>query len=119
MLQGGRHDMRLRVRTAVRLLIGGSWVLAASDVLAAEAISERNWLNHPDIVEVRSIYQEIKAAKDAGKLKKVEREFNYCKPYEDTVRTLYTGQNGTPRIYQYQGGSDDSAVQRELYYDEN
>jgi hypothetical protein len=103
--------------TLNRLVIASAWVLSANAVLAAEAIDEKNWLNHPDIVEVRSLYQGIKETKDAGKLKKAERKFRYCEPYEDTVRTLYTDPNGTARIYHYGGGSDDSAVQRNLYYD--
>ena len=101
------------------LLIAGFWLLASSGAYAAEAINEKNWVNHPEVVEVRSLYQTIKESKDAGNLKKKERKFNYCEPYEDTVRTLYTDRNGKPRIYYYRGGSDDSAVQRELYYDEN
>jgi len=101
------------------LLTIGFWLLASSGVYAAEAINEKNWVNHPEIVEVRSLYQTVKESKDAGSLKKKERKFSYCEPYEDTVRTLYTDRNGKPRIYYYRGGSDDSAVQRELYYDEN
>lgn len=86
---------------------------------AAQGLTEKNWVNHPDVVEVRSVYQKAKEDKNGGKLKKKERKFNYCEPFEDTVRTLYTARDGTPRIYYYQGGSDDSSVQRELYYDES
>jgi hypothetical protein len=68
---------------------------------------------------VRSLYQKVKETKDAGTLKKNERKFDYCEPYEDTVRILYIDQNGRPHLYYYESGSDDSAVQRELYYDEN
>jgi hypothetical protein len=93
-------------------------MLAASAAPSAEPITEKNWSKHPEIVEIRALYQKIREAKDAGKLKKAERKFDYCKPYEDTLRVLYTGQNGGPRIYRFEGGSDDSAVQRELYYDE-
>jgi len=100
------------------LLAAGLGILAGGGALADETITEKNWLKHPDIVEVRALYQRIKKARDTGKLKKAERKFSYCEPYEDTVRTLYTGRSGAPRIYSYQGGSDDSAVQRELYYDE-
>jgi hypothetical protein len=100
------------------MLMGSTWMLAAGATLAAPPITEKNWVNHPDIVEVRSLYQRTKEAKETGKLKKAERKFRYCEPYQDTVRILYTARNGTPRIYHYQGGSDDSAVQRELYYDE-
>jgi hypothetical protein len=94
------------------------WLIAGNAVYAAEPITEKNWLHHPDIFEVRSLYQKLKEMKEAGKLKKKQRKFGYCEPYQDTVRTLYTEQNGTPRIYYYQGGSEDSAVQTDLYYDE-
>ena len=109
------------MRVAIKKLLPtiGLWLLFGYGVLAGEVITEKNWVSHPEIVEVRSLYQAIKASKDAGTLKKRERKFNYCEPYEDTDRTLYTDQNGKPRIYYYLSGSNDSVVQRELYYDES
>lgn len=109
----------MRVAKKKLFLTVGLWFLAANVVYAGEPINEMNWIKHPEIVEVRSLYQAIKESKDTGNLKRKERKFNYCKPYEDTDRTLYTDQNGKPRIYYYSGGSDDSVVQRELYYDES
>ena len=100
-------------------IIVSLWLLFINGVQADEIINEKNWVNHPEIVEVRSLYQTIKKLKKDGNLIKQERKFKYCKPYEDTVRDLYTDESGKPRIYNYQGGSDDSAVKRELYYDEN
>jgi hypothetical protein len=100
-------------------LIVGFWFLLGNVVYGGEPITAKNWVNHPDIVEVRSIYQKVLEAKEAGSLKKKERKFKYCKPYEDIARILYMDRNGKPRLYYYEGGSDDSAVQRELYYDEN
>lgn len=95
------------------------WPLAVVPVFAGQAITKQNWLTHPDIVEVRSLYQTLKAAKDAGKLKKKERKYEYCEPYQDTVRVLYASSEGKPRIYYYTGGSDDSAVEGEVYYDDD
>jgi hypothetical protein len=94
-------------------------LLISSLLFAQEPITEKNWLTHPDIVEVRSLYETIKEAKEAGKLGKRARTFEYCEPYQDTERTLYSEQDGTPRIYHYRGGSDDSAVEIEIYYDEH
>jgi hypothetical protein len=94
-------------------------LIAYGSVFATGAVNEKNWANHPEIVEVRLLYQTIAESKRAGHLKKKERRFDYCEPYEDTVRTLHTDRKGRPRIYYYRGGSDDSAVQRELYYDES
>jgi len=92
--------------------------LASAALYTLDTITERNWKNHPEIVEVRSLCQAINELKNAGKLKKMVRKFNFCMRYEDTIRTLYTDGEGKPRIYYYNGGSDDSALQRELYYDE-
>lgn len=96
----------------------GLWLLTTG-AFAAQVITEKDWINHPDIVEVRSLFQKVIEDKNAGELKKKERVFKYCEPYEDTARTLYTARDGTPRIYYHQSGSDDSSVQRELYYDES
>jgi hypothetical protein len=102
-----------------RSLLTVGLCLLTSAGFGAQVLTEKNWINHPDIVEVRSLYQKVKQDKNAGKLKKKERKFRYCEPYEDTVRTLYTARDGTPRIYDYGGGSDDSSVQHELYYDQS
>jgi hypothetical protein len=105
------------MKKSLSLLTVGLWLLSSGG--AAQVPTEKNWKNHPDIVEVRSLYQKVKEAKNAGKLKKKERKFKYCEPYEDTVRTLYSARDGTPRIYYYESGSDDSSVRHELYYDES
>jgi len=102
-----------------KLLVPSLCLFINSGAYAAGTINEKNWVNHPEVVEVRSLYQTIKEAKDTGKLKKKERKFDYCEPYQDTDRILYMDGKGKPRIYYYSGGSDDSAVHRELYYDEN
>jgi len=99
----------------------GLWLFVSCAVLANEAITEKNWVNHPEIVDVRTLYQKIKESKDAGRLKRNERKFDTtsCEPYEDDVRVLFTDQKGKPRIYYYEGGSEDSMVRRELFYDDN
>lgn len=104
-----------------KTLLGiGLGLLVVGATFAAESITEKNWANHPEIVEVRLLYQKIIDAKTAGSLKKQERKFDTTDmPYEDDVRILYTDKNGKIRIYSYEGGSDDSVVRRELYYDEN
>lgn len=101
------------------LLSTGICLFAVNATHASEPITEKNWVSHPEIAEVRTIYQNLKKAKDTGALRKKERKFDYCEPYADTDRALYLDRNGKSRIYYYAGGSDDSAVQRELYYDED
>lgn len=59
----------------------GLWLLTGNGAFAGEAITEKNWVNHPEIVEVRSLYQAIKESKDAGNLTRKERKFHYCAPY--------------------------------------
>lgn len=79
-------------------------ILLSAIIFSAEPITEKNWVTHPDIVAVRSLYQKVKEAKEAGRLKKTERVFEYCEPYEDTNRALYVQSDGIPRIYEYEGG---------------
>jgi len=102
------------------LMYIGLGLLVGRTVYAGEPITDKNWANHPEIVEIRVIYQAIVAAKDAGGLKKMERRFDTseCEPYADDLRVLYTDQNGKPRMYYYAGGSEDSMVRRELSYDD-
>lgn len=107
----------MKIYLAVIATVFGMLV-AVSPAFGAEPITAKNWANHPDIIEIRSIYQKAKGEKDAGKLRKQQREFIYCEPYEDTLRVLYSDAKGKPRIYPFEGGSGDLAVQRELYYDE-
>lgn len=91
--------------------------MATANALAAEPITNANWMSHPDIVAVRALYQEAQSLQTTDKLKEVKREFEFCEPGQDTSRALYTKAADEPRIYRYEGGSDDSSVTRELYYD--
>ena len=84
-----------------------------------EGVTSKNWRNHPEIVEVRNIYKSVREAIDSKKLQKDVREFDYCEPYVDTVRVLYVDHRGVVRNYYFSGGSDDSAMRRDLYYDLN
>lgn len=93
--------------------------LAGNGAPRDAAITANNWISHPKIVEVRSLYQTIEREKSSGGLDRKDRRFEYCEPYEDLVRTIYTDRGGRTRIYYYEGGSDDSTVKRELYYDES
>jgi hypothetical protein len=103
-------------------------LLANHSAFADEPITEKNWASHPQIVEVRMLYQKIMAEKAAGKLRRKAREFdcslapdfaNREPDYEGYIRILYTDRSGKPRIYYHEGGSEDSMVRIELYYDDN
>lgn len=93
--------------------------LAVSAACAAGPITDKNWMYHPDIVEVRSLYEKLQKEKEAGTLKESKRVFDtaYC-PYEDAVRILLRDHQGRARIYYYDGGSEDSMVTSEMFYDE-
>jgi hypothetical protein len=84
-----------------------------------ESITSKNWRIHPKIVEIRNIYQSVKEAINRRELQKQVREFDYCEPYADAVRILYVDHRGVARNYYFSGGSDDSAMGRDLYYDAN
>jgi hypothetical protein len=105
--------MRKRFRAALAPLLATAAPLVAS----AEPITASNWRRHPAIVEIRAIYQEARQAGAAGRLRKQEQSFGYCRPYEDTERTLYRDASGAVRSYHRGAGSDDSAVQVAYYYD--
>jgi hypothetical protein len=53
-----------------------------------------------------------------GILKTSERKFAYCEPYEDTLRKLTVDSRGIARRYETQGGSEDSSLTTEQYYDQ-
>jgi hypothetical protein len=105
--------MRMRFKAALAPLLAAAAPLWAS----AEPITASNWQRHPAIVEVRAIYQETRQAGAAGRPRKEEQSFGYCRPYEDTERALYRDVSGAVRSYHRGAGSDDSAVRVAYYYD--
>lgn len=92
-------------------------MVAAPLVATAEPVTPSNWRRHPEIVEIRAIYRETREAEAAGRLRREQRVFGYCRPYDDTERTLYLDGGGTVRSYHAGRGSDDSAAQAYYYYD--
>jgi hypothetical protein len=91
--------------------------VAAPPAATAEPITAANWQRHPAIAEIRAIYRDIRQAETAGRLRKEERSFGYCRAYEDSERALYRDAGGAVRSYHVGRGSDDSAVQVAYYYD--
>lgn len=83
----------------------------------AEPITANNWQKHPDIIAIRDIFNAVQSDKASDQLIKKSRIFEYCKPYVDMERHLYTNQQGSPRLYIFSGGSEDSSVTTETYYD--
>ena len=83
-----------------------------------EKITASNWQRHPKILQVRAIVNSIDAAIKKGSFKVSKREFEYCEPYEDTMRKMAVDSKGVVRRYENEAGSDDSALTWRHYYDQ-
>lgn len=102
------------IRIFVLFLSGLS--LASTTLLAAEKISEKNWRNHPSIVEVRKIYDAIQKESLKQKWKKETKHFESCKPFGAEHKVTFD-KSGKVRVYFVDTGSDDSAYSIWHYYD--
>jgi hypothetical protein len=100
-----------------RLFTAALAVLATPLCATADPITAAGWQRHPAVLEIRAIYRETQRAEAAGGLKKEQRFFAYCRPYEDGERILYRDRAGTVRSYHRGAGSDDSAMQAAYDYD--
>lgn len=116
-----RRDGTLRKMSGVLLfaLVLGSVVFSAHVGLAQDGgeVTKENWRRHPRIREVRSIYQAVNSGRKRLRMKK--RTFEYCEPGADTARVIGSDAQGRVRFYQTEGGSEDSSLKFEHYYDEN
>jgi hypothetical protein len=83
-----------------------------------QEITEANWQFHPKTRQVRAIVQSVKAGMSLKVLKTKRRVFEYCEPGADTKRTIATDAKGRARFYETEGGSEDSSLKMEHYYDE-
>jgi hypothetical protein len=81
-------------------------------------ITKANRQQHPKIKAIRSIVQAVKTGMTGKSLTTKKRSFEYCEPYEDTVRLIATDSQSRARFYQTEGGSEDSSLKFEHYYDE-
>jgi hypothetical protein len=105
--------------SAATAQIGASNEVPTSGQEAEESkVSRTNWQQHPEIRKVRAIVNLINADLSQRTLKVSERKFEYNEPYEDTLRKMAVDSKGIVRMYEKQGGSDDSALTWKHYYDE-
>jgi hypothetical protein len=85
---------------------------------ASDEITKANWQQHPKIKAIRAMVQTVKNGMSRKSFTVKKRAFEYCEPYEDTERMIATDSRGRTRFYQNAGGSDDSSLKWEHYYDE-
>lgn len=81
-------------------------------------ITKANWQQHPKIKAIRAIVQSVKTGMAGKTLTTKKRTFEYCEPGEDTTRMIAMDSSGHTRFYQSEGGSEDSSLKFEQYYDE-
>ncbi|HUQ31824.1 MAG TPA: hypothetical protein VM095_06880 [Pyrinomonadaceae bacterium] len=81
-------------------------------------ITKANWQQHPKIKAIRTIVQSVKTGMTSKRLTTKKRSFEYCEPGEDTLRVLAIDSHSRARFYQTEGGSEDSSLKFEHYYDE-
>ena len=94
-----------------------AWLIVLGTPLAQGVgpVTASNWKGHPDIAEIRGIYQETKRAETAGRLRKLRWAFGDCGLHEE--RVLYLDARGAARSYYWAGASSDSGSQHAYYYD--
>jgi hypothetical protein len=69
------------------------------------------------VQNIRKIVAAVNAGLKRHAFKISQRKFDYCEPYEDTLRRIAIDDKGIARSYVKEGGSDDSALTWEHYYD--
>lgn len=72
-------------------------------------ITEKNWRNHPAIVEVRAVFSGIEDGVKTNRLKK--------KSVSEPAGTAFTDEEGKTRKFVSEGGSEDSAYTVSQYFD--
>lgn len=106
-------------------LVAGIFLAPASVEMPAAAqatkdgqVTSANWQKHPKIQAVRAIVASVNAGLSKKTLKVSVRKFEYCEPYEDTLRRKAVDSKGLVRMYETQAGSDDSSLTWQHFYDE-
>lgn len=89
---------------------------AAWPAVAEEPITDSNWRNHPAIVEIRGLYDDVQKRLAAGELIETVREFGNCNPLP-IAHTRHVDARGVIRHYLVDAGSEDSAYRIHHYYD--
>jgi hypothetical protein len=107
-----------RTHAYAQAIVSGFSVNVHNFVQESETITAANWQQQPKIKTVRGIVESVTNGFSKKDFKISKREFEYCEPYEDTLRRIAVDSKGTVRYYEKQGGSDDSSLTFKHYYDE-
>jgi len=112
-----------RASTNVRFPTNTSLVSVVNETLVrtqeSGGITQANWQRHPKIRAVRNLVQSVNAGLRKAAFKTSKRQFEYCEPYEDTLRKIAVDSRGVVRRYEKQAGSEDSSLTWEHYYDDS
>lgn len=102
----------------ILMLVGASSLGAVGTTQTNDEITKANWQQHPKIKAIRAIVQSVKTGMSGKSLTTRKRVFEYCEPGADTIRLIAADSSGRTRFYQNEGGSEDSSLKIEQYYDE-
>ncbi|MGB7921651.1 MAG: hypothetical protein WCF57_00265 [Pyrinomonadaceae bacterium] len=91
----------------------------SSRAATAQEITKANWQQHPQIKAVRTVVETVEADVKKGIYKVSKRMFDYCEPYEDTVRVMAVDSEGRVGRYEKEAGSEDSSLAWKHYYDQS
>ena len=99
----------------ILFIIGSSAVFSETDV----PINKDNWVTHPKVKEIRVIHNEVEQGIKKNNLKKNEKSLEYQGPGKPTSKVIYFNKDKDVRKYVQSGGSGDSYLTYNFYYDKN
>jgi hypothetical protein len=102
-----------KILLTVLLIAGVYGSSSAQDLTAA------NWRKDPRIAAIRTIVAGIENAIKAGDLRRTQYEFEDPEPGQDREREIFTDKQNRIRKIIRSGGSDDSALTRNFYFDQD
>lgn len=81
-------------------------------------ITEKNWMNHPDIVTIRKIYNDVESGVKSKTLKSRKIKMS-CKGSPFVNPVVYEDSSNNIKKYGFSIGSDDSNSSVSSYYDKS
>lgn len=94
-------------------LINGANIAASKEA----EITESNWIDHPEIKEIREIYSAIEADIKSINIIEHKKIYEYEEPYKPVLKAIYVNKNNVARKYVEEASSDDSALSLSYYYE--